>query len=265
MRVYTNLLRPDTPFGSLSDPWRRPTKWLAALSLLWGDAGGDEPPPIMAAGLVLMAVHRTRPTTISAPLAQFGYRVVVPEEIGENEQILKNLDDALVQGRREAQVIAWHNAADDLHVLQQLPRPEGAPRHAGITAVAEAWSDRATQERSTARCVDTSHDLGPAAGHVSDTAIAHSLEPMKEFTGSEQVRGAQLACEALVENRPGDYAPGVLAASVLTSAVTTALLGGKYTERLVWPEPLSIAEFVGAVAWEVAPPLFSGVAPSVSE
>jgi hypothetical protein len=265
MRAYTNLLRPDTPFGSLADPWRRPTKWLAALSLLWGEAGGDEQPVIMGAGIVVMSVHRTRPRTVSAPLAQFGYHVVVPEQLGENDRIVKVVDDVLVQARREALVIAWHNAADDLHVLQQLPRPEGAPRHAGVTAVAEAWSDRTEQERSTARCVDTSHDLGPAAAFISDTAAAHDLEPMKEFAGAPQQEGAQLACDALVDNRRGDYAPDVLAASVLTSAVSTALLGGKHTEHLTWREPLSIAEFVGAVAWEVAPPLFSGVAPSLNE
>ncbi|MEV8344569.1 hypothetical protein [Streptomyces niveus] len=265
MRSYTNLLRPDTPFGSVTDPWRRPTKWLAGLSLLWGEAGADEPPTIMGAGLVVMSVHRSRTRTVSAPLAQFGYHVVVPERIGENNTIAKVLDDALVQARREAQVIAWHNAADDLHVLQQLPRPEGAPRHAGITAVAEAWTDRSTRERSTTRCVDSSHDLGPAAGFISDTATAHDLEPMKEFAGGAQQEGAQLACDALADGRPGDYSPDVLAASVLTSAVSTALLGGKHTERLAWREPLSIAEFVGAVAWEVAPPLFSGVAPSLNE
>jgi hypothetical protein len=265
MRSYSNLLRPDTPFGSVTDPWRRPTKWLAALALLWGEAGGDAPCVLMGAGLVVMPVHRTRILRVSAPLASFGYHVVVPEEIGENDRIVKVLDDVLVQARREAQVIAWHNAADDLHVLQQLPRPEGAPRHAGITAVAEAWSDRTVHERSTALCVDSSHDLGPAAGFISDTAVAHNLEPMKEFAGAAQQEGAQLACEALADDRPGDYSPDVLAASVLTSAVSTALLGGKYAERLAWREPLSIAEFVGAVAWEVAPPLFSGVAPSVSE
>ncbi|MFE9686805.1 hypothetical protein [Streptomyces sp. NPDC006285] len=265
MRSYTNLLRPDTPFGSVADPWRRPTKWLAALSLLWGEAASDEPPAIMGAGLAVMAVHRTRPRTVSVPLAQFGYHVLVPDRIGENDGIVKVLDDALVQARREAQVIAWHNATDDLHVLQQLPHPEGAPRHAGINAVAEAWRDRTAQERSTARCVDTSHDLGPATGHVSETAAVHDLEPMKEFAGAAQQEGAQLACEALAENRLMDYSPDVLAASVLTSAVSTALLGGKFTERLVWREPLSIAEFVGPVAWEVAPPLFSGVAPSLSE
>ncbi|MEU7322693.1 hypothetical protein ABZ682_19375 [Streptomyces griseoviridis] len=265
MRAYTNLLRPDTPFGSVTDPWRRPTKWLAAAALLWGDAGGDEPPAIMAAGLVVISVQRTRPRTISTPLAQFGYHVVVAEAIGENDRIAKVVDDALVQGRREAEVIAWHNAADDLHVLQQLPRPEGAPRHAGITAVAEAWTDRDVQERSTARLVDSSHDLGPAAGYVSATALVHDLVPMKEFAGTDQQQGAQLACEALAENRLGDYSPDVLAASVLTSAVTTALLGGKHADKLVWREPLNIAEFVGAVAWEVAPPLFSGVAPAGSE
>ncbi|MGW0569910.1 hypothetical protein [Streptomyces tauricus] len=264
MRAYTNLLRPDTPFGSVADPWRRPTKWLTSLSLLWGEADGEEP-VIMAAGIVVMSVHRTRPRAVSAPLAQFGYHVVVPELIGENGRIVKVLDDALVQARRDAEVIAWHNAADDLHVLQQLPRPEGEPRHAGITAVADAWSDRTTRERSTARCVDSSHDLGPAAGHVSQTAAVHDLEPMKEFSGAAQQKGAQVACESLARNHPGGYCPGVLAASVLTSAVSTALLGGKYTERLMWQEPLRIVEFVGAVAWEVAPALFSGVAPRLSE
>jgi hypothetical protein len=265
MRSYTNLLRPDTPFGSVTDPWRRPTKWLAAVSLLWGEAGGDEPPVIMGAGLVVMAVHRTRRQIVSVPLAQFGYHVVVPEKIGENERIVRVLDDALVQARREAQVIAWHNAADDLPVLQHRPRRAGAPRHAGISAVAEAWSDRTVQERSTARCVDSGHDLGPAAEYVSETAVAHGLEPMNEFAGGAQREGAQLACEALVDNRPGDYSSDTLAAGVLTSAVTTALLGAKYAERLVWREPVSIAGFVGAVAWEVAPALFSGVASSVSE
>jgi hypothetical protein len=265
MRSYTNLLRPDTPFGSVADPWRRPTKWLAAVSLLWGEAGGDEPAVIMGAGLVVMAVHRTRRQFVSVPLAQFGYHVVVAEKIGENDQIVKVLDDALIQARREAQVIAWHNAADDLHVLHQLPRRAGSPRHAGIAAVAEAWSDRTMRERSTARCVDTSHDLGPAASYVSETGAVHGLAPMPEYAGGAQQEGAQRACEALADNRTGDYRPEAMAVSVLTSVVTTALLGGKHSEHLAWSEPVCMPEYVGSVAWGVAPALFRGVALAISE
>ncbi|MEV0125750.1 hypothetical protein AB0I16_30095 [Streptomyces sp. NPDC050703] len=262
MRDYCNFVRPDTPFGSVTDPWKKSRQWLTGVSTLWAEAGGDEPPVLMGAALVVLPIHRTRACTVSAPLTQFGYRAMAADTVGENEVIVKVLDDALVQARRQAQVIAWHNGTDDLHVLQQLPRPATAPRTPGIAALAQAWRDRRTPERGTARNVDTGLDIGPT-GFISDTAAAHGLEPRKEFAGDNQQTGAQLACEALLDGE--DYPAPLTATSVLTSAVMTALVGGKGSGHLLWQQPLSVTDYVGAVAWDVAPFLFSGVAPPLNE
>ncbi|CAL9326604.1 hypothetical protein [Streptomyces sp. SudanB91_2054] len=262
MRELTNLGWPETPFGSVTRPVQKPTTWLTGLSLLWGEAGDE--PVLMGAAAVFMKIHRTQSSPVSAPLANFGYRVLVPDAMGQTAEIVRHLDVVLVQARRKAQVIAWHNGADDLHVLRQLPRAEGEPRHPGVTAVADGWKDRTTRERGTARCVDTSHDLGPA-GLISDTATAHGLEPVKSFAGSQQQESAQEACDALAEGRTADYSVDALAGSALSSAVTTALLGGKHTERLHWEEPLSVFDVLSQVAWEAAPSLLGGVAVARSE
>jgi hypothetical protein len=262
VRETTNLLRPDTPFGSVTNPWQKQTKWLAGISLLWGEAGDE--PVLMGTGMVFISVHRTRSRSFSAPLANFGYRVLVPDAMGQTDQIVHQLDTVLVQARRQAQIIAWHNGADDLHVLQQLHRPEGASRHAGVNAVAEAWKQRTIRDPSTAGCVDTSHDLGPA-GLISDTAVAHDLEPMKSFAGEQQQTSAQEACEALADGHAADYVPEALIGSVLSSALTTALLGGKHAGRLHWEGSVSIYEALEQVAWQAAPSLLGGVATTRSQ
>ncbi|MET9776166.1 hypothetical protein ABZ023_18230 [Streptomyces sp. NPDC006367] len=256
MRELTNLGWPETPFGSVTTPVQKPGTWLTGISLLWGEAGGD--PVLMGAGMVLMKIHRTQALPVSAPLINFGYRVLVPETLDETQAIVRQLDVVLVQARRKAQILAWHNGADDLHVLRQLPRAEGEPRHPGVTAIADAWEDRTTRERGTVRCVDTSQDLGPA-GLISDTAAKHGVIPMYVFAGSRQQERAQEACDAIAEGRTADYSVDALACSVLSSAVITALLGGKHTERLHWEEPLSVFEVLSQAAWEVAPSLLSGV------
>lgn len=143
-------------------------------------------------------------------------------------------------------------------MFHNLDRSGGEPRHPGVASVAEAWRNRGRRDPSTARCVDTSHDLG-TAGLISDTATAHGLEPVKSFAGRQQQDSAQQACEALAEERSEDYEAHILAASVLSAAVTTALLGGKQSERLHWDEPLSIYDVLEHVTWEVAPSLLGGV------
>ncbi|QFG13232.1 hypothetical protein SEA_GILGAMESH_40 [Streptomyces phage Gilgamesh] len=262
MLERTNLGWPETPFGSVTSPVQKPGTWLTGVSLLWGEAGDD--PVLMGAGVVLMKIHRTQSLPVSAPLINFGYRVLLPEALGETQAIVQQLDVVLVQARRKAQILAWHNGADDLHVLRQLPRAEGEPRHPGVTAIADAWKDRTTRERGTVRCVDTSHDLGPA-GLISDTAAAHGLEPLKSFAGEQQQASAQEACEALAENQAAAFSPDALAGSVLSSALATALLGGKHTDRLHWEEPLNLFESLSNAAWEAAPSLLGGVASPRSE
>ncbi|MGX4695080.1 hypothetical protein [Streptomyces sp. JNUCC 63] len=262
MQERTNLGWPETPFGSVTRPVQKPATWLTGLSLLWGEAGDE--PILMGAGAVLMKIRRTQALPVSVPLVHFGYRILLPEAMGETATIVRQLDTLLVQARRKSQIIAWHNAADDLHVLCQLPRAEGEPRHPGVTAIADAWKDRTTRERGTALCVDTSHDLGPA-GLISDTATAHGLEPLKSFAGQQQQNSAQEACEALAEERAAAFSPDALAGSVLSSALTTALLGGKHTGRLHWQEPLSIFDALSEATWEAAPSLLDGVASARSQ
>lgn len=261
MLERTNLGWPETPFGSVTRPVQKPATWLTGISLLWGEAGDD--PIIMGAAAVLMRIHRTQSLPVSAPLVNFGFRVLIPQALGENAAIVRQLDVLLVQARRMSQFLAWHNGADDLHVLRQL-HAEGEPRHPGVTAIADAWKDRTTRERGTTYCLDTSHDLGPA-GLITETAAAHGLEPLKPFVGTQQLASAQEACDALAEDQAAAFSPDALAGSVLSSALATALLGGKHVSRLHWEEPLSLFDALSEAAWEAAPSLLGGVAPSVSE
>ncbi|MEV6588146.1 hypothetical protein [Streptomyces acidicola] len=256
MQQRTNLGWPETPFGSVTRPVQKPASWLTGVSLLWGEAGGEA--VLMGAGAVFMKIHRTRSLPFSASLANFGYRVLLPDGTGQTSAIVNEVDTLLVQARRKAQVLAWHNGADDLHVLQQMPRADDEPRRPGVTAVAEAWKARNVRDKSTARFVDTSHDLGPA-GLISDTATAHGLKPLKSFIGEQQQASAQHACEALTEGRTEDFSPDALAGSVLSSAVATALLGGKQADRIHWEKPLSLFDVLELVAWEAAPSLLGGV------
>ncbi|MFC8428539.1 hypothetical protein [Streptomyces sp. NPDC057253] len=256
MQQRTNLGWPETPFGSVTRPVQKPATWLTAISLMWGEAGDD--PVLMGAAAVFMKIHRTRALAVVPSLANFGYRVLLPDAMGQTAAIVQQLDILLVQARRKAQVIAWHNGADDFHVLQHLARADGEPRQPGVNAVADAWKNRTTRDPSTARCVDTSHDLGPA-GLVSDTATAHGLEPLKAFAGWQQQASAQDACDALAEERAADVSADGLASNVLSSAVITALLGGKHVGRLHWDEPLSVYDILTQVAWEAAPSILGGV------
>ncbi|MFM9647773.1 hypothetical protein ACKI1S_16695 [Streptomyces galilaeus] len=235
---------------------QKPATWLTALSLIWGEAEGEI--VLMGSAAVFMKVHRTRSLEVSAPLANFGYRVLLPDTVTETTAIARQLDVLLVQARRKAQIIAWHNGADDLHVLQQIHRAEGEPRYPGVTAVADAWKDRTSRDPSTARCVDTSHDLGPA-GLISDTARDHDLVSVQQFAGTHQQDRAQEACEALAGKRSAGVSHEALACSVLSSALSTALLGGKHARRLHWEDGLRVEDVLRQVAWEAAPSLLGGV------
>ncbi|MEE1764397.1 hypothetical protein [Streptomyces sp. SP18BB07] len=230
-------------------------QWLAALSVLWGDS---TEPVIMGAAVVVMRVHRTKTMPVSAPLIHFGYRTLVPSAEGENEAILTEIDTTLIQARREASVISWHNGADDLHVLNQMPRPNGAARLPGIEAVTAAWRDRTVREKGVALCVDTGYDLGPF-GLISTTAQDHGLVPVPEFLGCQQQDDAQKACDKLVFGAMPETVTEFMAGSALSSALTTALLGGKVTDRLHWDGELHIRDAMEAVAWDVLPNLFGSV------
>ncbi|MEV6810095.1 hypothetical protein [Streptomyces sp. NPDC051132] len=256
MQELTNLQWPQTPFGSVTRPVQKPAAWLTGLSLIWGDAEGDI--VLMGAAAVFMKIHRTRSLEVSVPLVHFGYRVLAPDAVTETTAIARQVDVLLAQARRQAQIIAWHNEADDLHSLQQLPRAKEEPRYPGVVAVAEAWKDRTRRDAATARCVDTSHDLGPA-GLISDTAMAHGLVPLPRFAGARQQDRAQEACEALAGKRDESVSRDALVCNVLSSALTTAVLGGKHAGRLHWENELGIEDLLRQVAWDAAPSVLDSV------
>jgi hypothetical protein len=256
VRDLSNLGWPETPFGSVTSPVQNPATWLTGLSLMWGDAGGE--PVIMGAAAVFWKIHRTRRTAVSEPLVHYGYRVLVPEALGENHAIVTALDTLLVQARRQARIIAWHNAGDDLHLLLREIDGLGGNRCPGIVSISEAWKDRSGREKGTALCVDTARDLGPY-GLLSDTAAAHHLHTPEQYAGGQQQDAAQAACEDLVTSQLGDSASAELVVSVLSSAVMTTLLGGLATERLDWATPLSTAALLERVAWDVAPSVLGNV------
>jgi hypothetical protein len=256
VKELTNLAWPETPFGARTRPVQKLATWLTGVALLWGEIEGGL--VLMGSAVVFMRVHRTRSTEVCAPLANFGYRVLLPEAVTETSGIARQFDVMLVQARRQAQVIAWHNGADDLSVLQQLPWAEGDWRYPGVTGVAECWKDRSSRNAATAQCVDTSHDLGPA-GLISDTATAHGLVPFHQFAGAHQQGRAQEACEALAGIRPEVVSYDALACNVLAAALTTALLGGKHARRLHWEGELGVEDILRQVAWQTAPTLLGGV------
>ncbi|MEU9338072.1 hypothetical protein AB0D49_33755 [Streptomyces sp. NPDC048290] len=196
---------------------------------------------------------------MSAPLAHFGYRVLIPGTMGEDRAVVQQLDTLLVQARREARIIAWHSGADDLHVLRRLPGVEHEARHPGVHVVADGWEDRARPYRGTALCVDTALDLGPT-GLISDTAVAHNLVPLDGFEGGRQQDSAQRQCDRPAAGAPVDG--DALAAGVLYSALATALLGGLRTGRLHWQGALSIRDPLEQVAWSAAPPFLGGPVPT---
>jgi len=73
---------PETPFGSVTRPVQNPATWLTGLSLLWGETGDEA--VLMGAAAVFMKVHRTRSLPVAAELANFGYRVLLLNVMGQN-------------------------------------------------------------------------------------------------------------------------------------------------------------------------------------
>ncbi|MER7044776.1 hypothetical protein ABT391_07665 [Streptomyces jumonjinensis] len=259
MRVLTNLGWPDTPFGSTGRPVQRPVQWLTGVSCQWADAGTG--PMLMSAAAVLMPVHRTRSTPVTSQLAHYGFKVMAAET-DQDRALLDMLDEFLIQARRQAQIIAWHSAMDDLHGLRGLSRSCQGHRHPGIAAVSEAWENREHRAAGTARCVDTALDLDPTLG-IADASAAHRLTVADELLVLQHPTHAQLCYDILAEAGETALVTESLAAGALTQALMSTLLGGKATGRLHWEErdgcegPLNLHELVGTVAWDQFPTLFT--------
>ncbi|WP_351234593.1 hypothetical protein [Streptomyces sp. NPDC002133] len=252
MRRLTNLGWSDVPYGATDHLVQSKKRLLTGIALLWADAGGT--PVLMGAGAVLVNVHRTKTVQLSPGPLNLGYIAWLAEREEDTESILKVLDVFLVQTRRDAHALAWHNAADDLHVMKTL-----RPNSAGVTGITEAWKSRRTPDTGIARCVDTAIDM-PSNGLLADTAdahwlpLGHALLPHQE-QGHVQQRYRDLA-EAAGDPKTIDGVTQSVAAGALAQAYTVALLGGRHLGLLDWEEPPPAFASLERVAWDELPNLF---------
>ncbi|MCM2388797.1 hypothetical protein [Streptomyces albipurpureus] len=209
-----------------------------------------------------MPIHRTRSTRVRLDLAHFGFKAMAAESNCDTG-LLDMLDALLVQARRQARVIAWHAADDDLHVLRGLARSCGGHRHPGITGLSEAWAERDRPASGLARCVDTALDFCPGVV-IADAAVEHALAVADELLGLQHPTHMQLCHDVLAEGGDTTVVTETIAAAALLQAVMTALLGGKATDRLHWEgddvgndRPLDLHRLIDTVAWGQFPTLFS--------
>ncbi|MFE7132705.1 hypothetical protein ACFVIM_17790 [Streptomyces sp. NPDC057638] len=259
MRSITNLGWPDTPFGSTGRPVQRSVQWLTGLSCQWTDTGQE--PTLVGAAAVLMPVHRTRSTPVSADLAHFGFMVLMAEAVPDTG-LLDALDAFLVQARRQARIISWHSAADDLQALRDLARSCDGHRHPGVTSLSEAWVDRQKPERDTAHCVDTALALGPGSV-IRETAEAHALMVSDALLLPQYPTHGQKRHRVLAEGSGTALMTESIAVDALAQALITTLLGGKATGHLHWggktlndDGALDIYAMIDAVAWGHFPSVF---------
>lgn len=252
MRRMTNLGWSDVPYGATDNLRHSKRQLLTGMAAMWAD--GATGPVLMGAAAVFVQVHRTKTTILSAEPLNLGYLVLAAEGDQDTETIFSALDALLVQARRDAPALAWHAAADDLHVMNTL-----RPNSAGVTGIINAWKSRRTPAKGIARCVDTAIDLD-SNGLLADTADAHGLPVGHALLPHQEQGHVQKGYEEITA--AGDD-PKVLesvtqsiAAGALAQAYTAALLGGRHLDLLNWEEPPTAYRSLERAAWDELPDLF---------
>lgn len=250
MRELTSLLHPMTPFGAEQRPFGHKMHLLTGMSCQWADVDGD--PVLVAAAAVFMPVHRTKERVIEPDIVQFGYRVAVSEQPGDNDAILRFVDSILVQARRHSAGVAWHSFDDDLHVMMTLAT-EKLP---GIIGVGEAWQDRQHRERGVVPMVDTAADAH-FDGLLVEAMDLQGLEVSPALRTYQHPSTAQSIAMELFAPETRDRAVEELGAGTLTSAAAVSLLGGKLMGRLAWEKGFHLGQVVDSVAWDRFPAVFA--------
>lgn len=235
MRTYTNMTRPDDPYRTGQQLYRRPSRMLAAFATLPRPRGPATAPA--AAATAYLVLHRTR--VIEITLA-FGFRAASAASSQSLPQLVQIADLDLLQARRHAAFLAGHELSPELRGLRTAA-PGLVTR--GLAAVESGWSARHVRPRGTAAMIDISADLG--GGHADLAAICRwaGIDPSPAAMSLDQASGD-----------PAD--PGAaerLAAAAAERALVAALACARGLGRYRWDGIIRTEPVMAATTWDLFP------------
>jgi hypothetical protein len=225
MVTRTNLAWPDDPYRTGQQLYRRPAPRLAAFTT-WPDANSGQAMPV-AAAVVYLPLHRTRPLTVTARTLTFGFRAAHASAPAEIPGMAAIADLDLMQARRHAAVLTGYHLARDLAALQQA---DCATTRRGLAAVASDWDGR-----------------GSAAGRAAlfdcglDLPGGMSLEQACQQAGINPLRAGA---------RPENAHPVTL---TVERALAIALCCARHQGRYQWAGTLDTEAVMTAGAWDCLP------------
>jgi hypothetical protein len=226
MRTWTNLAWPDDPYRTGQQLYRKPAPRLAAFTT-WPDATSGEAVPV-AAAVVYLPLHRTRPVTVTAQTLTFGFHAASASDPAQAPAVATVADLDLLQARRHAAILTGYHLLNDLSALQQANTAAGLR---GLTAVASDWGNR----KPTAGRADL-FDCGP------DLPDGPPLDQACQQAGI-----TSLPADAIVVE---DWHPVNLA---VERALAIALLCARHQGRYEWAGTLDTRSVMAAGAWDCLP------------
>jgi hypothetical protein len=226
MVTRTNLAWPDDPYRTGQQLYRRPAPRLAAFTT-WPDAASGRALPV-AAAVVYLPLHRTRPVTVTAQTLTFGFRAAHASDPAEIPGMVAVADLDLMQARRHAAILTGYHLPNDLSALQDA---DCVTTRRGLAAVISDWASRA-----------------PTAGRADlfDSGLDQSGGPPLE----QACQLADITPLRADAARPQEWHPATLA---VERALTIALLCARHQGRYQWAGTLDTETVMAAGAWDCLP------------
>ncbi len=106
MLTWTNMTRPEDPYRTGQQLYRRPSPQLAAFTVTTPAGHGHSLPYSYA--VVYLPLHRTRAVTVTEETVAFGFRTASIDDDDEVHALAAVADLDLMQARRHAAILAGH-------------------------------------------------------------------------------------------------------------------------------------------------------------
>jgi hypothetical protein len=226
MQTWTNLAWPDDPYRTGQQLYRKPGSRLAAFTTWPAVIGGQQIPA--ATAIVYLALHRSRPVTVTGQTLAFGFRAAGASGPAEVPAVAAVADLDLMQARRHAAVLTGYHLGKDLAALLQA---DGVTECRGLAAVAGDWADR-SPAAGRAALFDCDLDL-PGGLPLGRACQQAGISPMTTVgAGHESWYQATLAVER---------------------ALAIALLCARHQGRYEWDGTLDTKTVMTASAWDCLP------------